>query len=150
MTSQVTIYLDSQRRSAKWELLLRSVATSLQKWTTSDVLRQLMRDAGTHAAKDLVLPACKTLVDLEAAANEHWARIGWGFASIKEEHDCISITHDYAPLEAVFGREAMEWAGSFLEGIYQHWFMMLGAEEDLQVKQVGVSDTGVLRYQFGR
>ncbi|NYT78319.1 hypothetical protein H0A71_15105 [Alcaligenaceae bacterium] len=150
MESHVISYLESQRRGAQWELFLRSLAVSLQNWAPSDTLRKLMRDAGVHTGQDLVLPTCETLIDLEAAANEHWTRMGWGFVKIQEQHDCISITHDYAPLEAVFGREAMEWVGSFLEGIYQQWFVFLGAGDGLQVKQVGVSDTGALNYKFGR
>jgi hypothetical protein len=145
-----TAYLESQRRAAQWTVFLRAVAQALQSRLDVDELRQTMRAAGMQAAQELALPECETLADIEAAANRHWSQMGWGCVALSEQPDCLRISHAYAPFAEAFGAEPPDWLGSFLEGVYQQWFLLLGAGNALLVRFEGRDENGILNYRFGR
>lgn len=145
-----TAYLDSQRRAAQWPFFLRAMASALQANLEVDELRQAMRAAGMQIAQELALPDCETLADIESAANRHWSQMGWGYAALSEQPDCLRISHVYAPFVEAFGAEPPDWLNSFLEGVYQQWFLLLGAGNALLVRFEGRDETGALNFRFGR
>lgn len=150
MQQSVISYLESQRRPSHWDVFLNTVAASLQDSVAPEALRALMRDAGMRAGRKLPLPACESLEQMQSAANEHWSAMGWGYVSVEDQADHVAITHVYAPFKDLLGAESYAWSGGFLEGVYQQWFMLLGAGEDLKVRQVGSGDGETLSFLLAR
>ena len=146
MQRTLITYLESQRRRPDLGVWLSTVALSLQDSVAPEALRALMRDAGLRAGRNLPLPACESLEHMQTAANEHWSELGWGYVEFSEQSDHVAITHAYAPFSALFGVEAEAWVGGFLEGLYQQWFMLLGAGEDLKVRQLNKGSSDTLSY----
>lgn len=144
-------YLSQQSYSPAWAFFLVPLTRELLSHVSAAEMRGLARSAGLRAAVELPLPECESLAQMEAVANDYWAQLGWGVASFSEHADHLAIEHSLAPLGATLGHESMEWAGGFLEGVYQEWFAMLGAGDELQVRQAGEADAyGGLTYRLAR
>ncbi len=151
MHDKFSEYLSGRLHDAAWAFFLRPFAQELLSHVSSEDMRGLARGAGARAGRDLPLPACDSLQQMEDAANEHWSRLGWGIVAFQERSEHIAIEHSLAPLRATLGEPAMAWAAGFLEGVYQEWFTMLGAGSELQVRQEGAADPyGGLVYRLGR
>lgn len=144
MQSKLISYLQSQRREAQWDFLLQSLIHEVSSALGSDGTRRLMVKTGMRAGLDMPLPGCESVEQMQAAANQHWQRLGWGMVTFIEHRDSLDIEHAYAPEKsAVPGGVA-----AFLEGVYQQWFVSLGAGEHLQVRQCDSADNEVLLYRL--
>ncbi|MCC2596007.1 cellulose synthase [Pusillimonas sp. MFBS29] len=151
MQNKVVDYLSSQLHCEQWAFFLEALSDELLHQISTQDMRMLARNAGLRAGRAMPLPACDSLDKLEAAANEHWAKLGWGLVTFEEQSGHLMVEHMLAPLKATLGAESMKWAAGFLEGVYQEWFLLLGAGNELQVTQVGpVDEYGGLKYRLGR
>lgn len=140
-TSSVISYLSGRQCATQWKIFLLSTAQELaDKFSTAE-LRAFMSRVGGRFGRELPLPACTTLDDIQLAMSEAWTRLDWGWVEITDQTDHLLLQHYCAPLEAALGREALAWTPSFLEGVYQQWFEQLGAGDRLRVTQVSDFDS---------
>jgi hypothetical protein len=131
-------YLLERQISTQWRGVLAALADEFEAQIGRNELRQLMNRIGRRFAEAHPLPACESVADLVDSLNALWRETDWGFVSLAEEPEYLSITHYCAPLRA-FGASALAWTPAFLEGAYQHWLGALGAD-GLAVKQSGEFD----------
>ncbi len=148
MDKKLEIYLHMQRRTVQWNFFLQAFAQELPQRMSQEEIRTLMHDTGRRTGEMLILPLCDSIEEIEQAANQHWAQLGWGYVYLEERSDYLAIEHRYAPLEEVFGEGAVNWAGAFLEGVYQQWFAQMGASSSLLVKQAEIEKEGCLLYSL--
>ncbi|MGB6105424.1 MAG: cellulose biosynthesis protein BcsD [Pusillimonas sp.] len=151
MQKKYVEYLSSQLHSEQWAFFLGAMSQELLHQLSPQDVRSLARNAGMRAGRALSLPECDSLEKMEQAANAHWSRLEWGFVSFEEQSGHLAIEHHLSPLKATMGSDAMHWSAGFLEGVYQEWFLLLGASSELQVTQVGEADeSGGLVFRLGR
>lgn len=108
--------------SAQWLAFNRGMASELSAGLPPEDIRQLFFRIGQRVANALPVSPCDTLADLQSQFNARWDGIDWGFSSLREEADCLAITHACSPLAMAFGPEALGWSSGFFEGVYQAWF----------------------------
>lgn len=127
-----------------------SLGQELEALAAQGELRPFMRLVGKRMAAQMPLPKVDALKDLEAAMNRHWDRISWGWVSLEEEPASLVIRHSAAPLYSAFGRGSLAWSPALLEGIYEHWFAVAGADENLSVSQYQPTryDDDAMTFQF--
>lgn len=144
MLTKRIAYLETQRRQAPWDALLKPLVEELSNAIGSDKLRLLMVQAGMRAGQELALPACESIEQLEQHANEHWVRLGWGVVTFVEGDDCLEINHDCAPAHT----PAPDSFCDFLEGVYQQWFVSAGAGDQLRVHKQPSNEDGTFLYRL--
>jgi len=142
--SKLISYLQSQRRDAQWGFLLKSLVHEASAALGPDQTRDLMFKAGMTAGREIELPECESIEQMEDAANRYWARLGLGVVSFLERNECLEIAHEGVP-ESPFAAEGL---ADFLAGVYQQWFVSLGAGERLQVRQCENADSNVFLYRL--
>lgn len=142
--SKLISYLQNQRRDAQWGFLLKSFVHEASTALGSEQARDLMVKAGMGAGREIELPECESIEQMEDAANRYWARLGLGVVSFLERSDCLEIVHEGVPADPL----AQEGLADFLAGVYQQWFVSLGAGERLQVRQCESADSNMFLYRL--
>lgn len=140
MNTTLLNHLRQLQIDATWSPLLEALGQELEAQLDAPALRVLMARAGQRFAAARPLEGAPTLADLEAAMNRHWQSMGWGVATLEEKPGYLRILHEFCPLPASLGTAGQAWSLAFLEGIYQAWFMSLGVDAALQVRQHGLAD----------
>lgn len=145
-------YFTRQQCSAQWRVFLGALSTELGSQIPASELRILMARLGKSMAQDLPLPAGDTVDELEKSINSIWFDLNWGWVKLVERDNGLFVEHRAAPLEQAFGEEALVWSPAILEGVYAHWFAMIGTNPALQLTQVDPMKPGkeLLRFRFGR
>lgn len=133
-SSTLLNYYQQQHCSRQWRDVLGALAEEFNEALPAEDLRRLMQRIGRRFAIARALPACATLAELDRAINAQWEAVDWGFAVFIEHADRLEVRHYGAPLEAGFGQHS-GWAGGFLEGAYQAWFVQSGMIEGLLFSQ---------------
>lgn len=143
MQSKLITYLENQRRDAQWGVFLKALVHELSSSLGSDQTHQLLLNAGMRVGQSMALPKCDSIEQMEAAANRIWSSLGWGVVSFTERRDWLEICHEGAPLDP----PSPDAFAAFLEGVYQQWFVALGAGAQLQVRrhEIAGSDTFLYR-----
>ncbi|SDV47845.1 cellulose biosynthesis protein BcsD [Chitinasiproducens palmae] len=129
-------YYAEQQCSMQWRGFLGALADEMNEQLPVEDLRSLWRRIGERFAARAPLGDCQTIEDLQAAINTVWVRLGWGWASIGDQGDALTISHFCAPLRHAFGPDSANWSAAYLEGVYQTWFSALGVDASLRVRQV--------------
>lgn len=151
MNNAVLDYLLSQKRPEDARFFTVHLMQQLQANANPDDLLPLMQAAGMQAARGMSLPPCQTLTQLQDAINAYWSQLGWGVVALAEHPDHLVIEHMASPLESLLGRTHLEYGAAFLEGVYQEWFVELGAGESLQVRLAGIDpETCDLLFRLAR
>jgi hypothetical protein len=127
-------YYESRTCSAQWMAFNRAFAAELGAGLPPEDIRQLFRRIGERIALAFPVERCDTVEQLGAAFNARWEAIDWGFATLQEQPDHLSIVHACSPLAMAFGPDAQDWAGGFFEGAYQTWFAAQGTPPALRVQ----------------
>lgn len=145
-------YFIKQRCSVQWQVFLNAFANEFGQQIPVAELRVLMARLGTSMAQAIPAPVGETIAQLEESINSIWFDMDWGWVSMVEKNDGLYIEHHVAPLQSAFGENALSWSPAILEGIYAHWFSMMGAGSDLQLTQVSSNrpDNLLLVFRFGR
>lgn len=130
MQNKLISYLVNQRREAQWGILGETLIEEVIARMGPDEARNLWVHAGMRAGQSLSLPQCDSLSQMEAAANHHWASVGWGVVTFTEQGDCLEIHHRFIPE----GAPSHVDLAAFFEGLYQQWFIALGAGSQLHVR----------------
>lgn len=133
-------YLVERQCSTQWKDFLGALAVELSSQLDENSLCTLMRGVGVKFASQHPLPPCETVIDMQHAMSSVWDRMRWGRTVIAEQDTALQIVHLASPLHAAFGDAAALWASAFLEGVYQQWFVQLGASDLLHVKQIAPID----------
>lgn len=134
-THDLLRYYADRHCPRQWSSFLYSLAQELESAAAQDELRPFMREVGKRMATQMPLPEVGALEELQAAINQQWDRIGWGWVSLEERPTHLVIKHSAAPLRAAFGASSLSWSPALLEGIYERWFALAGAGEGLSVVQ---------------
>jgi hypothetical protein len=134
-THQLLRYYTDRQCSRQWSSFLLSLGQELGALAEPSELRSFVRQVGKRMATLMPLPKVDVLGDLQAAMNQQWDRIGWGWVSLQEKPKFLVIVHSAAPLQSAFGDGSLSWSPALLEGIYEHWFAMAGAGGKLRVFQ---------------
>lgn len=143
-------YYEEHQCSKQWRGFLLALAEEFEDQLGAPELRGLMTRIGERFARATALPPCETLEQLTEAINETWVLLDWGWVTIEDDADHLAIRHACAPLRAAFGKSGAAWAPAFLEGVYQHWFSVLGIDPVLRVREAGCGDDGMLEFRLGR
>lgn len=143
-------YLLRERISTQWTAFLQAFSAEMQSQLTPEEYRQLLHSMGQRMAESLAIGQRDTVEELEAAINQRFESMQWGYAKLIDSGISLNIEHHFSPLSVALDLDN-ETAGGLLEGIYEHWFRTAGAEADLGIKQLPSTATeSVLHYQFGR
>lgn len=146
-------YFREQQVSLQWLPVLRAMAGEMSVHMRVEDLHQLFFKIGERFAKDTEehFQNVQTLAQLEENLNFFWARINWGWVTLREAKGFIDITHSAAPLVEAFGDEAIDWSSGLLQGFYQRAFSVLGASDTMSVRGVGEASGGMdIQMRFGR
>jgi hypothetical protein len=143
-------YFARRAVSPQWRPFLRALMGVIEEHLPGDARATLMRAIGAGMARDMPLPACETLVELEARMNEALATVEWGYVQIllDEAQPALLIQHAAAPLVSVAGDAEGAWLGALLEGLHQAWLdAQPGATAGVTVRCARLQDALVeLRY----
>jgi hypothetical protein len=116
-------YLARRAVSPQWRPFLRALMAVVDETLPSDARTTLLRALGAGMAREMPLPACGTLVELEVRMNEALAAVQWGYVQIAldEAAPALLIRHAAAPLVSVAGDAEGAWLCTLLEGLHQAW-----------------------------
>lgn len=144
-------YAMNSIRAPQWRPFLSLFAQELTQNLTPRLLAQFARGAGKQFAGQSALAGAGTVAQMQEAMNRVWGELDWGVVEIREARDWLVLTHYHAPFNAVFGPGNLEWAGAFLEGVYEAWMHQLGADSQLRVTTAGPADaSGAMVFLFGK
>lgn len=145
-------YFSRQQCAVQWRGFLSAFASELGKQIPVAELRVLMARLGTSMAQAMNAPSGNTIAELQASMNALWFGMDWGWVELIEKPDGLFVEHHVAPLQAAFGADALAWSPAILEGVYAHWFAVMGAGSTLQLTQFDHArpDEAVIVFRFGR
>lgn len=132
-----------ERISPQWADFLGLLSDALSAQLTQLEYRQLLVRLGESFASQHPLPACVGLGQLSEAMNAVWHRMQWGYASVSDQGQQLTVVHRACPLPAALQLD-VEVAGGFLEGVYRIWLKAAGAPDELVLAQV--DKQGLLMY----
>jgi hypothetical protein len=142
MTSQTSTYLSLEdvhaldqayhairSCSPQWRVFLSAFAVELNVGAEPEEVRGFLRQIGRRMADIMVLPKTDTIGALEAAMNEAWKNIEWGWVKLFPEGDSILIVHGAYP-NAFSDPSNVVWptgAAAVMEGVYGQWMLAQGS-----------------------
>lgn len=143
-------YLARRGVSPQWRGFVRALLDVAGTHLPEAGRRVFLRALGEGMAREMPLPLCATLAELEGAMNTALAAAEWGYVDIAldEANAALLLRHVAAPLIALPDDPAGAWIAPVLEGLYQAWLdAQPGAMEGVPVRQEG-HEAGhlVLRY----
>jgi len=143
-------YLQNRPRPGGAEDALEGIARVLAEQVATPQLRSVMYLAGQSIARALPLTNCESLGELEGAVNRLLVERDWGWLRIEDRADDVLFIHGCSPLRRWFGISQLSWAGGLLEGMYAEWLLQLGADTQLELRQVGGAEgiDDILRFRF--
>jgi len=144
MTTQDPLldYYERITCSAQWKQFNRALAAELGAGLPPEENRQLFARIGERVVQGMPVPRCNTLLELQAAFNAQWEAIDWGFCTLHETAEHLSITHACSPLAMAFGPDTADWSSGFFEGAYQAWFAAQGIPAELRVRIDAPAEAG--------
>jgi hypothetical protein len=136
MTTQTSLlgYYERITCSVQWLDFNRALAAELSAGLPPEENRRLFFRIGERVAQSLPVARCGTLAELQAAFNARWETIAWGFATLEENPEQLTIVHACSPIAMAFGPETADWTAGFFEGAYQTWFAAQGSPAELKVR----------------
>lgn len=144
-TENLRDYFRTQQVSPQWLAVLRAMAPEMMAFAGAKGLHGLFFNIGQRYASEPVsqFSAVNTLEELEQRLNVFWLEQNWGWVRLVEAKDGIDIAHQAAPLAAAFGDESLQWSVGLLEGFYQAVFAVLGASDQMVVRNAGIGADGM-------
>ncbi len=115
--------------SPQWRVFLSAFALELHVGAEPAEVRGFLRQIGRRMAGSLLLPKTETVEALEAAMNEAWSSIEWGWVKLFPENASLRIVHGAYP--NAFSDPSNEvWpdgAAAVMEGVYGQWMLAQGS-----------------------
>jgi hypothetical protein len=96
----------------------------------------------------MILPKADTVEELEAAMNESWSRIEWGWVRLFPEDDGVRFVHGAYP-NAFSDPSNTVWpdgAAAVMEGVYGQWMLAQGSPVSTVRRVPGHTDPLVFRH----
>ena len=133
-SSELLQHLALERVSPQWAAFLTLLGSELSSQLPDDELRQLLVSLGGRFAEEHPLGPCADVTALQEALNQVWASIQWGYCTLSDEGQQMTVTHRACPLPAALQLDA-EVVGGYLEGAYAFWLQAAGAPPELVLTQ---------------
>lgn len=137
-TTELLQHLALERIPAQWAAFLSLLGAELSAELPADELRQFLVRLGEAFARERPLPPCDDIPALEAAINSVWAGMQWGYASVADAGQHMTVTHRACPLPAAMQIDT-DIAGGFLQGVYDVWLHAAGAPAELGLSQLSAN-----------
>jgi hypothetical protein len=121
-------YLAARRCSVQWRAFLAALAVELHVGAEREEVLEFLRAVGRRMAGRLPLTPKDTLPELEAAMNDIWSQVDWGWTRLRPIDEGIAIVHGAYP--TAFETDGIMWsagAAAVLEGVYAAWFEAQGS-----------------------
>ncbi len=132
-------HLALERISVQWAGFLGVLSDEFQSQLSSDEYRSLLGRLGARFAQVFELPACDSLPQMEAAMNQVWSSLQWGYATLSDSGRHVEVSHHACPLPAALQVDA-SLASGFLEGVYAAWLLAAGSPPELDLAYVPSED----------
>ena len=123
------VYHGVRSCSSQWRVFLSAFASELQHGAEPAEVRGFLRQIGRRMADDMILPKADTIEALEAAMNQAWGRIDWGWVKLFPEDEAVRIVHGAYP-NAFSDPSHRVWpdgAAAVMEGVYGQWMLAQGS-----------------------
>lgn len=127
-------YYERATCSVQWLDFTRALAAELSAGLPPEENRRLFFRIGERVANSLPVARCGTLTELQDAFNARWQSIAWGFVTLEEDAQQLTIVHACSPIAMAFGPDTTDWVAGFFEGAYQAWFGAQGSPAELRVR----------------
>jgi hypothetical protein len=134
--------------SPQWRVFLSAFAVELNIGAEPAEVRGFLRQIGRRMADNMTLPKTDTVENLEAAMNEAWSDIEWGWVRLFPEDDAIRIVHGAYP-NAFSDPSNVVWpdgAAAVMEGVYGQWMLAQGSPLSRVRRVAGHTDPLVFRH----
>ncbi|ASK33680.1 hypothetical protein CEK62_04385 [Alcanivorax sp. N3-2A] len=141
------VYFQERQCSSQWRLFLQMLLKELSDKAGSDESLDFLRQVGTRMAESLPMREQDTLQGLEAAINQHWRAMDWGWCALLAEADRIRIVHGAWP-RVSHGPAWPLAIASTLEGAYDFWLKRQGGGA-VSVRTLRAEEGGALEFCYG-
>ncbi len=144
-------YLSANHVSRQWRAFLVAISSELFRNADTEDALAFLREVGSHVATSLPLAKVETLEGLEAAINERWSEIDWGWVSLVATENEVLVKHGASP-SYIDHAEGSEWARGFaavLEGLYTSWFQAQGSQPGLKAVCIAAPHGAPLEFRYG-
>ena len=150
MNNEFIEYLFAHQKPADTRFFVFALMQQLVEQAHPDELQALMHASGVSAARTMPLASCQTVAELQEIINVKWSELNWGCVRLIEHPEHLLIEHMWSPFRDLFSPFSLEPGAAFLEGVYQEWFIELGAGSQLRVRFMQIDpETGALLFRFG-
>jgi hypothetical protein len=142
------VYHTVRSCSPQWRVFLSAFASELTVGAEPAEVRGFLRQIGRRMADLMILPKAETVEALEAAMNDAWSRIEWGWVKLFPEDDAVSIVHGAYP-NAFSDPSNDVWpdgAAAVMEGVYGQWMLAQGSPISRVRRVAGHTDPLVFRH----
>jgi hypothetical protein len=142
------VYHSARSCSSQWRVFLSAFALELHVGAEPAEVRGFLRQIGRRMADDMILPKTDTVEALEAAMNEAWGCIDWGWVKLFPEDDGVRIVHGAYP-NAFSDPSHVVWpdgAAAVMEGVYGQWMLAQGSPVSTVLRVPGHIDPLVFRH----
>lgn len=127
LSSEAAQHFSQLQCSRQWRGFLQALAAEFKEALSSEELRELMFRVGERFASANLLGPCTTLPDLQQRMTDVWRSTDWGWVTLVQQKEHLSIHHHCAPLLTGMDKSNVDWSLGFLQGTYQQWFDAAGA-----------------------
>lgn len=127
LSGKTAHHLSQMQCSRQWRGFLQALADEFTQVLSTEELHELMARVGVRFATAHPLEACHTLPELQRGMTGVWRDADWGWVTLEQRQDQLSITHHCAPLLSAMDESNAHWSLGFLQGAYQQWFDAAGA-----------------------
>lgn len=145
-------YLMANHVSRQWRTFLIAVSSELFRNADTEDALAFLREVGSHMASLMPLAKVDTLEALEAAINEQWAAIDWGWVSLVATENEVLVKHGASPsfIAQAAGSDWTRSCAAILEGIYTNWFQAQGSQAGLKAVCIAAPLNAPLEFRYGR
>ena len=107
----------------QWRGFLAALLDTLDGGLEPKARDKLLQAVGARLAESTPLPACATLAELEARANEALATMDWGYVAYFLDAGARTLTVRHAAMPLVTTRRDVQgqWIVPVLEGLHASW-----------------------------
>ncbi len=138
-------YYSERQAGRQWRVLIQTFVDEMFHSAGRADACEFLRHVGKRMAQSMPLGEQPTLSSLQAAMNQVWLDMDWGWVRLHSDGRSVEILHGAYPQAQVGGETWREALAAVLEGIYQQWFVAQG-EAALRVRcESRQSDALVLR-----
>lgn len=152
-TEHTSDYFLKQQARALWAPFIRTLLADVMSKGGEAQTGVFLRDIGTQMARQYPLEQTDDIKALEAFMNEALTELQFGWVKVGATQTRIVIEHGAFPLPSFGNAEREEQEArlfaKLLEGLYQEWFVSLGACSEVPVNTQSVQSHGSFVFHYG-